>query len=74
MTRKLNSHEFSELTYLPCSSCDAIDAGYRWYRVTTHHATGMTYGEQHSQQLRTLRDCREDAEYVSQQRSLVAND
>ena len=74
MTRKLNSHEFHGITYLPCTSQYSRDAGQRWYRVTTHEPSGMMYSEEGSQRFRTLRDCREDAEYVSQQRSLVAND
>lgn len=69
-----SGHTFRGIVYLPCSSLDARSAGYRWYRVTTHYATGLDYSEQHSPKFRTLRDCREDAEYVDQQRSLVAND
>lgn len=72
MPRQLNRHEFFGIEYRPCTYRDSLVAGYRWYRVSHHRPSGMEYSEQHCEKFRTLRDCRDDARYCSDMRSVVA--
>lgn len=63
MQRK--SHTFRGIEYRPTSSAENRIAGLRWYRVAHHSPSGLEFSEECCHKLRTLADCRRDAEYIA---------
>lgn len=60
------SKTFRGIEYRPTSMRENRIAGLRWYRVAHHSPSGMEYGEECCHKLRTLADCRRDAEDIAQ--------
>jgi hypothetical protein len=63
MTRKQDgTYTHNGRTIFPCSHI--TPEGYKWYLRTTHTPTGMAMDEQPSARYRSLRQAREDIDWL----------